>query len=401
MELPSEGERLVYDTACQQLAVRLRPGSRTYIFVMWDRERRRAAKVTLGKAGTMTPEQARTQAQRKVAEVADGKDVRRKAPDSIAVNDVWTIYLAKGKPKKKAAWKPRYLADLKAMAAAGGVQKKRGRGLTRPGPLYPLMALPLASVNEDSLKAWFDREAMKGRHQAARALMMFRGFLRWCSAQPDYRDLADANAARGKVLADVLPATTRRTDALDRAHLPAWFAAVRALSNATASAYLQALLLTGARREEMAALKWSDVDVKGGTLDLADKVGERRTIPLTPHVAALIAELPRLNAFVFASPSAKSGHIAEPRTPLENALKAADLPHLSIHGLRRSFTSLSEAAGVPAGAAAQIQGHRPSGVHEGYTIRRIEDLRDHAERIEQFILERAGIVSKGGMRRER
>lgn len=391
MELPSEGERLVYDTACQQLAVRLRPGGRSYLFVMWDRERRRAVKTTLGKVGAITPEQARIQAQRKVAEVADGKDARRKTPDSIPVSDVWPIYLAKGKPKKKAAWKPRYLADLKAMAAAGGVAKKRGAGLTRPGPLYPLLALPLSSVNEDTLKAWFDREAAKGAHQAARALMMFRGFLRWCGTQPEYRELAHADAAKGKGLADAIPTNKRRTDSLDRAHLPAWFGAVRALSNVTASAYLQALVLTGARREEMSALKWTDVDLKGRTLNLADKVGERRTIPLTQHVAALIEALPRLNDFVFASPSAKSGHIAEPRAPLETALKAAELPHVSIHGLRRSFSSLSEAAGVPAGAAAQIQGHRPSGVHEGYTIRRIEDLREHAERIELFILARAGI----------
>jgi hypothetical protein len=42
------------------------------------------------------------------------------------------------------------------------------------------MALALANVNEDTLKVWFDREAVAGRHQATRALMMFRGFLRWC-----------------------------------------------------------------------------------------------------------------------------------------------------------------------------------------------------------------------------
>jgi hypothetical protein len=45
--------------------------------------------------------------------------------------------------------------------------------------------LPLGGVNEDSLKSWFDREAVAGKHQAARALMMFRGFLRWCSARPN------------------------------------------------------------------------------------------------------------------------------------------------------------------------------------------------------------------------
>ena len=35
---------------------------------------------------------------------------------------------------------------------------------------------------------------------------------------------------------------------------------MRRIRNPVISAYLQALLLTGARREEMAALRWADVD---------------------------------------------------------------------------------------------------------------------------------------------
>ena len=96
---------------------------------------------------------------------------------------VWPRYLEEGRPKRKASFKPRYRADLESMATAGGIKKKRGKGNTRPGPLYLLLALPLAGVNEDSLKSWYDREVVSGEHQAARALMMFRGFLRWCAAR--------------------------------------------------------------------------------------------------------------------------------------------------------------------------------------------------------------------------
>lgn len=394
MELPAEGERLVYDTACQQLAIRLRPGSKTYVFVMWDRERRRAVKVTLGKVGALTPEQARAQAQRKVAEVADGKDARRKVPDSVTVGDVWPVYLREGKPRKKEAWKPRYRLDLERAAAPGGEKKKRGQGLTKPGPLASLMGMPLATVNRDVMQAWHAEQTERGPVQAARAVAMFAGFLSWCATRVDYRELVDETAAKASNLAHVLPALKRRTDALERGQLPAWFSAVRALPNKTAAAYLQALVLTGARREEMGALAWADVDTNARTLTIHDKVNATRTIPLTSHLAKLIEVLPRLNGFVFASPSAKSGHIAEPRSPHEDALKAAKLPHLSIHGLRRSFALLGEAAGAPAGAVAQIMGHQPSATHEGYKPRRIEDLREHAERIEKFILERAGIAEE-------
>jgi integrase len=38
------------------------------------------------------------------------------------------------------------------------------------------------------------------------------------------------------------------------------------------SAYLRALLLTGARREELAALTWANVDFQWRKLTIADKV---------------------------------------------------------------------------------------------------------------------------------
>jgi hypothetical protein len=157
------------------------------------------------------------------------------AAQALTVGDVWPLYLEQGRPKRKDAWKPRYLADLKAMAATGGEKKKRGQGNTRPGPLYPLLALPLAGVNEDSLKSWYDREALTGKHQAARALMMFRGFLRWCAGRPEYRAMTDREAGRAAAIVESLPSNTRRTDALEAAQVPGWWAGVEQLSNRTAA----------------------------------------------------------------------------------------------------------------------------------------------------------------------
>jgi len=77
-------------------------------------------------------------------------------------------------------------------------------------------------------------------------------------------------------------------DCFQREQLPSWFAAVRRLSNPVQAAYLQALLLTGTRREELAGLRWEDVDFQWKSLHIADKVEETgRIIPLTPYVAAL------------------------------------------------------------------------------------------------------------------
>ena len=65
----------------------------------------------------------------------------------------------------------------------------------------------------------------------------------------------------------------------------------------------------------------------------------------------------------------------------------------TLHGLRRSFASLTEWLEVPAGVVAQIQGHKPSATAEKhYKVRPLELLRVHHERIEAWILGQAGIV---------
>ncbi len=330
---------------------------------------------------------------RAVKAEAVAKDVAKREADrleAVTVGDVWPTYLAEGAPKRREAWKPRYRADLEAMAAAGGVAKKRGKGLTRAGPIYPLLALPLADVNEDTLKSWYDREAKAGKHQAARALMMFRGFLRWCSARPAYRSVVDREAGKAASIVEALPTNTRRTDALEDAQLPGWWAGVEELSNRTASVYLRALLLTGARREELAALKWSDIDFRWKRLKIADKVDATRTIPLTPYLGQLLVTLPRVNEFVFSS-RGKTGRIADTRASHSRALESAGIDGLTIHGLRRSFSLLGEAAGAPAGAIAQVMGHKPSATAEGYRPRTVDVLRPFLALIEAHILEKAGV----------
>ena len=39
---------------------------------------------------------------------------------AVTVADVWPRYMAEGKPKRRAAWKPRYLLDLNRAASLGG-----------------------------------------------------------------------------------------------------------------------------------------------------------------------------------------------------------------------------------------------------------------------------------------
>ena len=167
---------------------------------------------------------------------------------------------------------------------------------------------------------------------------------------------------------------------------------MRKIHNPVISAYLQGLLLTGARREELAGLKWADVDFQWRSMTIRDKVEGLRVIPLTPYLAALLANLPRRNEWIFSSTNAIDGRLAESRPAHVAALTAAGLPHVTLHGLRRSFGTLCEWIEMPAGISAQIMGLKPSALAEKHYRRRPLDLlRKWHDKIESWMLEQAGI----------
>jgi integrase len=418
---PGRVQAFLRDAKGNGLRVRVTPkGKKSYVFE--QSLRNTTIRKTIGTVSAWTIDEARAEAkrlsllrdggidprelerQRAAADAAEKAErmaraaaqAQEEAAASVTVRDAWTRYLSEGRPKRRAAWKPRYLADMVKMTVPGGEKRKRGNGRTLPGTLYPLMGLPLRGVNEDVLAAWFIDQSKRSAHQATRALMMFRGFLRWCAARPEYRNLVNRDAGKAPAILERLPAAERRTDALELAQVAGWWSAAAQLPNSVASAYLRALLLTGARREEMAALTWDELDLRWKKLTIADKVGDTRTLPLTPYLAAMLARLPRqkqqdgtASPYVFAS-SSKAGRIADPRRNFERANKEAGIGYLTIHGLRRSYALLGEAAGAPAGAIAQAMGHRPSAVHEGYKPRSVDALRPFLERVEAFILETVG-----------
>lgn len=393
------------DTKAPGLRVRVTAaGAKSYVFE--TKLNRQTIRRTIGDVARWSVDAARIEARRIGVLVDNGTDPRELEREvaaakaakevetmsaALTVAEVWPRYMAEGKPKRRTAWKPRYVADLNKAASMGGEPKLRGEGKTKPGHLAALMPMPLASIDQDTIRDWYASEAKTAPVQAARAVAMFSGFLGWCATKKDLRALVNRNAARASELGDVLPGVNKRRDALEIDQLPAWFAGTDKLRSRTAAAYLQTLVLTGARREELAGLTWANVDFQWSKLVLADKVEATRVIPLTPYVASLLARLPRANAFVFSSPTSASGRIAEPRAPHTDVLADAGIPHVSIHGLRRTFSLLGEAAGAPAGAIAQVMGHRPSAIAEGYRPRSIDALRPYLAQIERFILDKAGV----------
>jgi integrase len=364
-------------------------------------------RLTLGSPGSWTIHDAREAANRFKVTVDQGIDPRVQAAEAesaaaaaaadkaarrLIARTAWDAYLKA--PHQK--WGAIHRKDHQIAAQEGGQVPKRGKALTRAGPLASLLALPLHEITADIVAKWLKTESATRATAAGNSLRKFRTFINWCAEHPTYKKAVHLDCATAKVVADFAPRkNTKEEDSLQKEHLKAWFRQVRSIGNSVISAYLQGLLLTGARRTEWQLLKWKDVDFEGKKMTIRDKVEGHRAIPLTPYVATLLKKLPNQTPYVFSSPTSKHGYIVGVSKPHAQAVANAGLPHVSLHGLRRSFSTLSEWLEIPVGVVAQIQGHKPSAIAEKHYKRRpIDLLRMHHEKLEVWMVEQ-GAVTRG------
>lgn len=425
---PDKQQSFIWDEVTEGLGLRATAGSKNYIFQ--GKLAGNTIRVTIGGPDRYSIEAARKEARKLKTMLDDGLDPRDIKADNIAATlakrekerieqtpalDAWDQYI-KAKATK---WSHRHKSDHESMSRTGGEKITRGKRAGFPdtkqeGILRPILALPLSQITQDRVKNWLLPEIDRRPTRARLALSFLSTFLTWCGDQPEYRQFVQVNAcARMK---QHLPKAKPKDDCLQREQLALWFEHVRNLPNPTLAAYLQCLLLTGARREEMASLQWEDIDFKWRSITIRDKVEGQRIIPLTPYVGSMLQELNRINntppnirrlkrnvdertgrwrpsPWVFSSQNASNGRLQEPRIGHNKALTAAGLPPLSIHGLRRSFGTLCEWVEVPVGVSAQIMGHKPSATAEKHYRRRPLDLlRKWHIKIEGWILDQAGVV---------
>ncbi|WP_322997203.1 integrase family protein [Castellaniella sp.] len=414
---PGKDQDFLRDSEMPGLALRATAaGNKGYVYE--GKLDGKTIRVTIGDPEALNLAEARDKAAEIRVMIRAGRDPRVVKAEAIAADaakrqkaktettpalEAWQAYITARTPR----WSARHCADHEYMAREGGQAITRGRraGMAEakePGILRPLLEKPLRAIDRDAVAVWLAVEVERRPTRARLAVALLGAFLRWCADNPAYRDQANPDAV-ARMKKD-MPRPGARDDCLQREQLQPWFDAVGKIPNPTQSAYLQTLLLTGARRNELAPLQWADVDLQWNSLTIRDKVEGERTIPLTPYVKALLLSIKpasisslrggaatAASPFVFASNSS-SGHITEPRIAHNRALAAAGLPPLTLHGLRRSFGTLAEWVEAPAGVVAQVMGHAPSAIAEKHYRRRPLDLlRMWHTKIEGWVLEQAGI----------
>lgn len=403
---PDKQQAFLRDSKAPGLRVRVTDnGAKSFVFE--GKLNRATIRRTIGDVRAWKIDDARIEARRlrvaldngvdpremdRVNEAEQLKRVNQLLKAETTVQEAWKVYLA----ARKGAWGDRHYADHERLGKAGGVEAKRGTrgtGKTIEGPLYSLMSKRLVDLTPATVEAWAAKQGAERPTYGRLAWRCLKAFLAWCAEEDDYKDLVASNAAKTRKARDAFGRAGTKSDVLLREQLEAWFKAVRGLPSPVVSAYLQVLLLIGSRRGELLGLKWEDLNLNWNGMVIRDKVEGVRTIPLTPYVWSLMDALPRANEYVFASHiEKKNTHLADPTNGLQTANAEAKTDGLTVHGLRRSFKSLTEWLEIPAGVVAQIMGHKPSATAEKhYTVRPLDLLRVHHERIEAWMLQQARV----------
>lgn len=132
--------------------------------------------------------------------------------------------------------------------------------------------------------------------------------------------------------------------------------------------YLRILALTAQRRTEVAAMRWSDVDLEAATWIIpAKETKSQRThlVPLSLAVVEILRDLPRLGDFVFTHDGKThiSGY-AKAKSRLDAFIAAAgfQMEPWRLHDLRRTAATHMVRLGVSEEVVGRVLNHAPKSV---------------------------------------
>jgi integrase len=274
LSLPAgTADKVFFDDDVPGFGIRLRAGgSQTWLFQYRFGAKHR--RMTFGRVSAMSIERARQTARDLYAQVRLGGDPagdKREARARAAETFGWAMesFLA----HQERRLKRRSLVEVQRHMRVNA---------------RPLHHLELAKVDRRSIAAQLTRLAeMRGAVTANRARATWSSFFSWCARE----GLIDTNPA---ALTNVRHEASRERVLTDNELRSIW----RALQDDDYGDIIRLLMLTGARRTEIAGLSWPEIDFEKGVITLPPsrtKNGRENVIPMAAAVRAILEARPKLH----------------------------------------------------------------------------------------------------------
>jgi integrase len=405
------GERLyrVWDPELKGFGLKVTPaGAKTYI-ASYRAGTGRAApqrEYTLGKHGVLTPDQAREMARKVLSEARLGGDPqadRKRLRGERTVAQLCDLYLEEGASGKKASTlaTDRYRIEAHIKPLLG----KR-----------PLSSVTAGDVERFMRDVAAGKTAVKRERIGPRAYTQPRGGKGTASRTVGLLGGIFAFAVRHKLRADnPVHGVARYKDGrserfLSGDELARLGAAIEAAEaegrNAMGLAVIRLLVTTGARKGEIEALRWDEVDFERSALRLRDSKTGAKVVAIGAQALALLAdlaerakaerlaaeakaeaegeELPPPSPFVFPASRGAALHWTGTKKVWETVRGKAGLPDVRLHDLRHTYASLAVGAaggGQSLAVIGKLLGHKDVRTTARYAHLADDPVKQAADRI--------------------
>lgn len=389
----------VWDTEIKGFGLLVLPsGVKSYIY-RYRTQEGRERRATIGKHGAYTPNEARAKAdemRRAVNEGRDPLDEKEALRKAATVNDLLDAYLeSEAFASKSDTTRPidrgRMDRHLRPLLGRAFVDK------LRPGDIekaFRAIANGKTAVTAKTGPRGLAR-VKGGEGTARKSIRLLRAVFAWgvrnrlIEGNPADGISVGSDGSRDTILEDSA-AYGRLFQTLDRMENE------KRIRQPVADA-IRIIALTGARRGEIAGLRWQHVDLKAGAITLPASshktgrtTGKPRIISLPAAAQAIIARQPEGEGDDLVFRPAKGEGPIHLSQPWREIREKAELPEgIGLHGLRHSLASHLAMQGAQASEIMTALGHRNLATSQKYI--------HWAEQARQAIAERAASVALAGM----
>ena len=229
----------------------------------------------------------------------------------------------------------------------------------------------------------------KGKYIANRVIELLKSLYSWLAKKRHYEG---ENPAWGIEKFKEKP----RERFLKADELPRFFDSVAHEENHSIRDYVLLSLLTGARKQNMLAMRWDEVDFdnKSWTIPIT-KNQDSATIPLIPAAIEILEnrQKEKSSDWVFAG-IGKTGHMSDPKKGWKRIIERAGLSDLRIHDLRRSMGSWQAINQTSLTVIAKSLGQKSTQAASVYSRLSLDPVRESMEQAARSMLEHGGQIPK-------